>query len=88
MEIHDVCPVCGLRFSRESGYFIGAMYIEYGFSAVVLTPLTVAVRALHPFALLPAITLALLLYLPAIPYTIRISRTLWIYWDQAVDPER
>src|SRR5258708_23357365 len=70
IEIHDLCPVCGLRLNRESGYFIGAMYIEYGFSAVVLTLFTLAVRPLHPFALLPAIILALLLYLPASPYTI------------------
>jgi hypothetical protein len=88
MEIHDVCSVCGLRFSRESGYFIGAMYIEYGASAFILTLLTVAIRAVRPLALLPALGLAFVVYAPAIPYTIRLSRTLWIYWDQAVDPEK
>jgi hypothetical protein len=88
MEIHDQCPVCGLRLVRESGYFIGAFYIEYGFSAVVLTLLTLGVRTLHPFALLPALLMALLLYLPFIPTTIRLSRSLWIYFDQAIDPEK
>ena len=29
------CAVCDLKFERESGYFIGAMYINYG--ATVLT---------------------------------------------------
>ena len=29
------CAVCNLKFERESGYFIGAMYINYG--ATVLT---------------------------------------------------
>ena len=24
------CPVCGLLFEREAGYFIGAIYINYG----------------------------------------------------------
>ena len=23
------CPVCGLKFEREQGYFLGAMYVSY-----------------------------------------------------------
>jgi hypothetical protein len=88
MEIYDNCPVCGLHLSRESGYFIGALYIEYGVSAAILTTLTLLVRAAHPFALVPAIGIALLIYAPLVPYTVRLSRTLWIYWDQAIDPEK
>ena len=25
--MHERCAVCGLRFEREQGYFLGAMYI-------------------------------------------------------------
>lgn len=25
----DNCPVCGLKFEREQGYFLGAMYVSY-----------------------------------------------------------
>ncbi|MES2629808.1 MAG: DUF983 domain-containing protein [Bacteroidota bacterium] len=28
-EMHEKCSECGYRFDRESGYFIGAMYISY-----------------------------------------------------------
>jgi hypothetical protein len=28
--MHDRCPVCGLRFEREQGYFVGAIYLNYG----------------------------------------------------------
>ena len=31
-----VCPNCGLDCRREQGYYIGAMYINYGLTAGVL----------------------------------------------------
>jgi hypothetical protein len=27
---NELCPVCNLRFDREPGFFIGAMYVSYG----------------------------------------------------------
>jgi uncharacterized protein (DUF983 family) len=29
-RMHARCPVCGLVFAREQGYFTGAMYLSYG----------------------------------------------------------
>lgn len=29
-EMHEQCSNCNYHFDRESGYFIGAMYISYG----------------------------------------------------------
>ena len=31
-KMHERCPVCDLKFEREPGYFLGAMYIS---SAIV-----------------------------------------------------
>lgn len=31
-EMHKCCPVCGVRFEVEPGFFFGAMYISYAFS--------------------------------------------------------
>ena len=33
--MYERCAVCGLRFEREQGYFLGAMYINYGVSVVL-----------------------------------------------------
>jgi uncharacterized protein (DUF983 family) len=30
------CPVCGLSYFRESGYYIGGMMITYALTAIVL----------------------------------------------------
>lgn len=30
LSLRDRCPVCGYRFERESGYWVGAMVLNYG----------------------------------------------------------
>ncbi len=34
----DDCPTCNLRFEREQGYFIGAMYINYAATVAIAVP--------------------------------------------------
>ena len=29
LTIHERCPVCGHKYEREPGYFLGAMYFSY-----------------------------------------------------------
>src|SRR3954468_5338312 len=36
LRMNDECPVCGHHFEREPGYFLGAMYISYPLSIVVI----------------------------------------------------
>src|SRR5260370_5966304 len=35
-KMHERCPVCDLKFDREPGYFLGAMYISYGLGIVIV----------------------------------------------------
>ena len=35
------CDVCGLHFERESGYFVGAMYVSYGLGVLTILPVAV-----------------------------------------------
>ena len=35
LATHERCAVCQLRFEREQGYFLGAMYINYGVTVVL-----------------------------------------------------
>jgi uncharacterized protein (DUF983 family) len=33
--MHEGCAACGLRYEREQGYFVGAIYINYAVTAAV-----------------------------------------------------
>jgi uncharacterized protein (DUF983 family) len=35
LEVRDHCGVCGYHFERESGYFIGSIYFNYGATVVI-----------------------------------------------------
>ena len=37
-RMYDECPQCGLKFEREQGYFVGAIYINYAATVAVAVP--------------------------------------------------
>jgi uncharacterized protein (DUF983 family) len=88
LEMHERCPVCHLKFEREPGYFLGAMYVSY---ALAIPPFLLFVSAFwllahwrYELALLGAF----FAYLPFVPMAARISRVVWIYIDQKFDPSK
>src|SRR5262245_61660205 len=48
--MNDPCPECGLLFQREEGYFLGAMYVSYGLSVVLIGAAYLAVTSILPDA--------------------------------------
>jgi hypothetical protein len=84
----EQCPVCGLKFEREAGYFLGAMYIGYGLGLVTILGLGLILFAFTRWSLMKIALWAILLFLPLAPTITLFSRVLWIYLDQAIDPEQ
>jgi uncharacterized protein (DUF983 family) len=85
--MNDPCPVCGLVFEREGGYFLGAMYFSYALAILILVPLFYLFQWLLPgWPGILVASVAVLPYLPLTPLVFRYSRVLWIYFDRAVDP--
>jgi uncharacterized protein (DUF983 family) len=85
--MHDRCPVCGLRFEREEGYFLGAMYISYALALFTIVVFGLLLWLATHWAVFKAGLLAILLFLPTAPALTLFSRVLWIYFDRAIDPE-
>lgn len=86
-RMQEQCPNCGLRFEREQGYFLGAMYISYGLALVTIVVLGLVLWASTQWSLQKIALWAILLFLPLAPTLTLFSRVLWIYLDQAIDPE-
>ena len=86
--MNERCPVCGLQFEREPGYFMGSMYVSYGMSVALLFLLTMLVHWLWPdMDLGVALLIAVVLYLPVVPLTWRYSRLVWMYFDHTAWPD-
>ena len=82
----DSCPVCGLRFEREPGYWTGAMVASYALGVPVLVVLFLLIWLITAWDVLPALVTADVLFVAAVPFVWRYSRVVWLHLDWLLDP--
>jgi len=82
------CSICDLKFEREPGYFLGAMYFSFAMGVLVMAPMAVSLWVLTGWWITKVIICSALLFLTFAPTITLFARVLWIYFDQSVDPER
>jgi uncharacterized protein (DUF983 family) len=87
-KMHERCPVCDLKFEREPGYFLGAMYVSYALGLVTVTIFAALLWWITGWWITKDTIWAVVLFLPLAPTLTFFSRVLWIYLDQTIDPER
>lgn len=87
MVMHELCPVCGLKYQREPGYFVMSLYFSYALS---IPPCLLIMLALWRWTKLEFNTIMLLTflaYLPFVALSARWARTFWMHMDWYFDPE-
>ena len=87
LTMHKRCPVCGLHFERETGYFLNAMFIAYALGFLILAPTALALYV----AQVPTVPFSLILMgevLVLWPFVFRYSRVGWMHIDQIIDPRQ
>lgn len=80
------CPECGVPIARESGYFLGSIYFNYGVTCVVSAAIYFGILfgldGGGSAALWSALAFALLF-----PFWFwRYARSFWLMLDQYFDP--
>jgi uncharacterized protein (DUF983 family) len=81
------CSICDLKFQREEGYFLGAMYISFGLALAIIALIAGLLWAITGWWITKDVIWAVILFLPLAPSISLFARVLWIYLDQAFDPE-
>lgn len=88
LRMNPKCPSCGLKFEREPGYFLGAMYFSYALAIPPLTIMTLTLKLLNrQWAMHHCILLATLIFLPLVIPIVRYSRVMWLHFDRYFDPQ-
>jgi hypothetical protein len=85
--MHDRCPNCGLKFEREPGYFLGAMYFSYILSIPPALAIVLLLWRLTGWRFEMVMLGAFFVYLPFVPVVSRYARVLWMYVDRHFDPD-
>lgn len=80
------CGGCGLRFEREQGYFVGAIYLNYAATVLVAIPGYFALDFLVGLGLGPQLILwgGFCIVFPL--WFFRYSKSLWLALDYFFDP--
>lgn len=84
--MNSQCDHCGYPFERESGFYLGAIYFNYGVTALIVAivyPLATFSHALTPNVAL-ALGLAFAVLFPLLFF--RHARSLWLGLDELFDP--
>jgi uncharacterized protein (DUF983 family) len=79
--MHGRCAACGLRYEREQGYFMGAIYINYAATVVVAAGSVLTADALFGLTLAQQLGLGIALAALVPLAFFRYSRSLWLSVD-------
>ena len=84
--MHKRCRVCNYHFEREQGYFVGAMYINYGVTALIIVAGYFALEWWTAITLNRQLALwgGVGILLPVVFF--RHSRGLWLGFDYIFNP--
>ena len=78
-KANETCPACGHKFEEETGFFWAAMYISYGFSAVLMLIIgIITINMNWPMNYIYWIIIPLVLALS--PFSYRYSRMILLYF--------
>jgi uncharacterized protein (DUF983 family) len=80
--IHDNCPVCGHRFEREEGFFIGSMIIAYFISTLLTLPILLVSIFKFEMEFPLALLLAAVFMAVTLPIIYRYSKIAWIQIEE------
>ncbi|RKU23974.1 hypothetical protein C6503_01780 [Candidatus Poribacteria bacterium] len=75
------CTTCDLKFERESGYFIGAMYLNYGATVLIAFPGYFLLEVFSPIPFLVNLGIWALFSAVFPIFFYRYSKSLWLSFD-------
>jgi uncharacterized protein (DUF983 family) len=85
-RMRERCAVCGLAFEREPGYFVGAIYLNYAVTVLILMPACLLLAGWWEVGL-RARLIGGLGFATLFPlWFFRYSKSLWLGLDHLVDP--
>jgi len=80
------CAVCSLKFQREEGYFLGAMYISSLIVTALIFVFLLLLWAATSWTWDTLLLASLGLVILVAPLVMTVARVLWQHFDQYFDP--
>jgi len=85
--MHSHCTACGVKYERETGYFLNSMFIGYAAGFLILVPTALLLAFLEVSIALFSIVIILETAILT-PLIFRYARIIWMHADQMLDPRQ
>lgn len=77
-DIYTNCPNCGVKYSKEPGFYYGAMYVNYALGVALFVSLWVSFNLFFPNVTVGwQIAIIILLTVLLTPYLYALSKIIW-----------
>jgi len=83
--MHTHCPVCGVKYEREDGYFMMSVFVGYVMSAVLAVPVIV-ILYLNDAEILTYVWVTAVVLFALSPLIFHYARVIWMHIDELLDP--
>ena len=83
-RMHERCAACGLRYEREQGYFVGAIYINYAVTVAVAVSVVLVLDWTVGLTLDQQLAIGVALGVLVPLAFFRYARSLWLAVDHLV----
>lgn len=83
--MYERCPTCSMKYERERGFFLGAIYVNYGLTALISTlayPILLFSGTLDRHQTF-GVTIAFVVLFPL--WFFHYARSLWVGFDYFCD---
>ena len=92
-NIHEHCSVCNLKYSKEPGFYYGAMYVSYALGVALFVTFWVSFNLFFPSVSIAfQITSIIVATVLLTPYLYALSKIIWanlfIKYDKTIKRER
>ena len=88
-DLHEQCPVCGVKYEKEIGFYTGAMYVSYAIGVAVCVTLWVAMMVLLPdLGIITQIVSIASVMLFGAPVFYALSKIIWANFFFHYDPAK
>ena len=77
-DMHENCPHCHQRYTLESGFYYGAMFISYILTAFLMFGMFGVFKFLLGFGVITSFAIATVVILSLFVWQFRVSRAIWL----------
>lgn len=87
-DMHDRCPHCGQDYLPEPGFYYGAMFISYIFTAWFCILFVLFVHWVLGWSTMASFAALIAVMAFFFVYTFRLARSIWLNINYQYDPEK